>query len=131
MLKFTYTETGIHLEHLPQALLEDLITLRALLAMRTGERLIVEPGAAAFLLPKQLPELKLLKTDFQYDSPISVYSVDAEFVEIRLQGTWLSAQLDCNEGVFLTSLDERTELLIARLWQISFSQQSSLTRRRG
>jgi hypothetical protein len=126
MLKFTYTEPGIHLERLPQSL-EELIALRAILAMRVGERLLAEPGTASFLLPANLPLLHRLAAIARLEKNLSSpYPVDADFVEVSLSGIWLSSKVDCSEGIFLTNLEEYTEQLLLEIWQICFSLQSFL-----
>ncbi|UBF27367.1 hypothetical protein K9N68_05250 [Kovacikia minuta CCNUW1] len=128
MLKFTYTESGIHLEHLTQSL-EELIALRTVLAMRIGERLIAEPGTASFLLPANLPLLHRLSTIARSEKNLaSPYFVDAEFVEICLHGTWLSSNTVCAEGLFFAELGEYAERLLLEVWQTYFSLQSFLMR---
>lgn len=127
MLKFTYTETGIHLEYLNQPL-EDLIALRFILAMRVGDRLIAEPGTASFLLPAKLPLLEGLTTLSQFEDNLTTpYLVDSEFVEVNLRGTWVSTKVDGAEGLFLTELGEYTERVMVEVWRSCFSFQSSLT----
>ncbi len=129
MLKFTYTETGIYLERLEQSV-EELITLRVVLALRVGEQIFIEPGSAAFLLPADLPGLSRLKAALQQESAerMSVYACDREYVEVSLQGTWMSSQSDSAEGVFAVAMGERTELRLLKLWQESQTCSSYLRR---
>lgn len=133
MLKFTYTETGMNIERSHQSL-EELVMLRVVLAMRIGQRLIVEPGTAAFLLPAKLQCWKLLETLMHrsLDNTIALYQCDAEFIEVSLRGTWLAQDFDSEEGIFLAELEdalpgtvcERIELILFRLWQESRTGQS-------
>lgn len=128
MLKFTYAETGIHLERLTQSL-EATIVQRVLLAIRAEKTLLLQSGTASFLLPDTLPELnRLLEIAIQSEEQICLYRGDADFVEICLHGIWLTSDVNSDEGVFLSDLTEAAECLIAHSWQAFVSQQSSLIR---
>ncbi len=126
MLKFTYTDSGIHLEYLNQPL-EELISLRFLLAMRLGDRLVAEPGTASFLLPANLLLLDRLTTIARFEENLtSPYPVDGEFVEITLRGTWLYSGTSYGEGLFMTELGEYAERLILEVLRSQFSFQPFL-----
>lgn len=126
MLKFTYTDAGIHLEHLEHSL-NELITQRVLLAIRTASSLIVEPGTASFLLPDDLPELaELNRICDRSEAPLSIFRSDARCMEVSLQGVWLSSSAEAHEGIFLASLGTEVERLLVAAWQGSQSHQSSL-----
>jgi hypothetical protein len=118
MLKLTYTENGFHLERLAQSL-EEWVTTRVVLALRSGTGLCVEPSAAAFLLPADLPYLsdleKLARSEM--DGSIELSFCDGEYVEVVLQGSWLSDELDSEEGIFVTRLSDRAEFFIDKLCQ--------------
>lgn len=118
MLKFTYTETSFHLERLAQSL-EELVAGRVILAMRVGQSLCVEPITASFLLPSNLAGLHYFETEVKQEDleVISVCAADAEFVEISLYGTWIAADSETAEGVFVTSLCDRSEFFLVKLWQ--------------
>lgn len=118
MLKFTYTETSFHLERLALSL-EEVVATRVILAMRVGQSLCVEPITASFLLPSNLPGLHYLETEAKRENSevISVCVADAEFVEISLHGTWIAADYETAEGVFVTSLYDRTEFFLVKLWK--------------
>lgn len=118
MLKFTYTEAGMYLEHVAMAL-EKLVAQRALLALRTGQKLYIEPGRAAFLLPADMAELKQLQAVLQDElsQVMTITPVDLEFVEVSLEGHWLAATAEAQEGVFIATICDRTELFIYKLWQ--------------
>jgi hypothetical protein len=121
MLKFTYTETGLYLEHLTQ-LLEEWTAMRVVLSLRSSQRLIIEHCTASFLLRADLIELYAL------EAAGMVTPCDAEYVEITLQGTWVTSQVGQAEGVFVTKLSDRTEFLLFKLWQESQICTSSLGR---
>jgi hypothetical protein len=129
MLKFTYTETGLHLEHLPQSV-EDWMTLRVILSLRTGQRLIVERGMAAFLLPANQVGLRSLESAIQQETlgAVTLTHVDAEYIEVSLHGTWVCSSSDDIEGVFVASVSDRTEWLIFKLWRESQNRTSPLRR---
>lgn len=120
MLKLNYTEAGLYLEQIA-APLEVLVAQRVVLAMSAQQTLYVEPGKAAFLLPTTMAGLAQLAIDLDRFSPknVAIYTVDAEFVEISLQGTWLAASAGAEEGMFMTTLGDRAEFLVANLWQVS------------
>lgn len=134
MLKFTYTETGINIERVSQSL-EELVTLRVMLAMRVGQRLMVEPGTATFLLPTHLQCWSLLEAIVHpaLNDTIALCRCDAEFIEVSLQGIWVAQSYDCEEGIFLAELGdslpgtlcERAEFILFKLWQESLTCQSS------
>ncbi|NJN59033.1 MAG: hypothetical protein HC879_16815 [Leptolyngbyaceae cyanobacterium SL_5_9] len=129
MLKFTYTETGLHLEHLPHSV-EDWMTLRVILSLRTGQRLIVERGTAAFLLPANLVGLRSLESATQQETygTVTLTPVDAEYVEVSLHGTWVCSSPDDVDGVFVASVGDRTEWLVFKLWRETQNRTSPLRR---
>ncbi|GAB4385038.1 MAG: hypothetical protein Kow00121_49420 [Elainellaceae cyanobacterium] len=143
MLKLNYTDVGLFMER-TMTNPELLIAQRVLLAMRLGrsalpsqrESLHVEPSRASFLLPADIPELKVLEMALQreYGSAVTLIAVDEEFVEVGLSGSWIAEDKDAHEGMFLAvmsdslseTLRERTEFLIYKLWQMSEVRISSL-----
>lgn len=118
MLKLTYTETGFYLERLAQPL-EDWVTARVILALRAGTALCVESSSASFLLPAELPQLRHLEKYREVDDGISLSVCDAEYVEVSLEGTWMTSSVDGTEGVFVTSLSHSVEFFLLKLWEES------------
>ena len=118
MLKFTYTENTFNLEQLARSL-EELVTGRTIVAMRVGQSVVVEPSTASFLLPANLPGLENLEAEALRDESetIALSVADAEYVEVSLRGTWLAANSEAEEGVFVTSLRDRAEFYILKCWQ--------------
>ena len=127
MLKLTYTETGFRLERLAQSL-EEWVQGRVILALRVGQSLLVEPSTASFLLPVDLPGLPLLEAGVQQEmtQAIALYGCDAEYIEVSLQGSWLAADAESAEGVFVAAMSDRTEFFLFQLWQDSLACTSSL-----
>jgi hypothetical protein len=118
MLKLTYTETSFCLECLAQSL-EEWVQARVILAVRVGQCLCVEPSAASFLLPVNLPGVEMLKTLVKREDSeiIALCACDPECVEVTLQGCWLSNGSQDAEGVFVTAMSDRTEFFVHQLWQ--------------
>ncbi|GFE70390.1 alr0857 family protein [Chroococcus sp. FPU101] len=114
MLKLTYTTNGFHLEHLSQSI-EEWVNTRVLLAMRSGTGLSVEPSTACFLLPQNLADLATLEE--MGEDTLSVSQCDAELVEISLEGTWLTSDVESDEGLFVCVMDEYTESFLYQLWK--------------
>ncbi len=127
MLKLIYTENEFHIERTTNSL-ETLITQRVILATRLGESLHVEPGSASFLVPNQAEGLLDLELALSLEESqiLETASVDDEFVEVSVRGTWLAKTLDAEEGIFLVSLSDRTELLLHQLWEAAWEQVSFL-----
>ncbi|HEY9692471.1 MAG TPA: alr0857 family protein [Oculatellaceae cyanobacterium] len=126
MLKLTYTENSFYLERLAQPL-EDWVTQRVILALRVGQSFCVEPSTAAFLLPADLP-LTALETLVQREGgdAIALSVCDAEYVEVSLEGSWLSAPED-TEGVFVAAMSDRLEFFLFKLWQDAQICESAIT----
>ncbi|MBW4523442.1 MAG: hypothetical protein KME16_27875 [Scytolyngbya sp. HA4215-MV1] len=128
MLKLNYTDVGLYMER-TMTNPELLIAQRVLLAMRLGKTLYIEPGRASFLLPADIPELKVLEMALhqEYGSVVTLIAVDEDFVEVGLSGSWIAEDKDAHEGMFLTvmsdslseTLRERIERFIYKLWQMS------------
>jgi hypothetical protein len=119
MLKLTYTENGFFLERLTQSL-EEWVTTRVLLSLRVGTSISVEPSTASFLLSVDLPVLAELKALQQENSEsISVTRCDAEYVEVCLEGTWVTSEQDSDEGIFICAMSDRAESCLEKIWQDS------------
>jgi hypothetical protein len=126
MLKLNYTDVGLYMER-TMTNPELLIAQRVLLVMRLGRSLHVEPGHASFLLPIDIPELKVLEMTLQreYGSAVTLIAVDEEFVEVGLSGSWIAKDKEAHEGMFLAVMSDRTEFLTYKLWQMSEAHISS------
>jgi hypothetical protein len=124
MLKLSYTDTALHIEKLSTSV-EKWISQRVLLAVRVGSAMSVEPMSAAFGLPTNLGSW----SDLEYligreaSEMVSLSVCDADVVEISLEGHWLSAGDDSEEGLFVTHLPPAIESLIVEIWQASEQKQ--------
>lgn len=117
MLRLTYSDLGLHLERVVTSI-EFAIAQHVALAMRLGQPLCVEPGRAAFLLPIDL--VADLDSVLQVEGKAAtVITVDYQFAEVALSGSWLAANHDADEGLFLTTMSDRAEVLVYALWQMS------------
>ncbi|MBE9205503.1 hypothetical protein IQ244_03055 [Nostoc sp. LEGE 06077] len=118
MLKLTYTERSFCLECIPHSL-EDWVTQRVIFAMRVGQNLCVEPSTASFLLPVDLPGVDALKAEVKRDDRevMALCVCDSEYVEVTLRGSWLTSGAEDSVGVFITTMSDRTEFFVHKLWQ--------------
>jgi len=117
MLKLTYTENGFYLELLNQSL-EKWLKNRLLLSVRAATSFFVEPSSASFLIPANLKSLEsLLKLQFENGEIMAIAPADDEFVEISLYGNWIAEHTNTQEGIFITTLSQRAEFFLLKLWQ--------------
>ncbi|BAZ84525.1 alr0857 family protein [Dolichospermum compactum] len=120
MLKLNYTDNSFYLECLTQSL-EEWVAQRVILALRVSQALRVEPTTASFLLPLDLPGVERLKAEVnRHDSKImGLSNCDAEYLEVTLDGSWLSHDNDDAVGVFVTTMSYSAEFFLYKLWQES------------
>ncbi|MDZ7994785.1 MAG: alr0857 family protein [Nostoc sp. EfeVER01] len=118
MLKLTYTESSFDLECVTLSL-EEWVAQRVILALRVGQSLCIEPTTASFLLPVDLPGVEVLRSEVKRDDReiIALCACDAEYMEVTLRGSWLSASSKDSVGVFVTTMSDRTEFFLHKLWQ--------------
>ena len=123
MLKLNYTDYGLFLEQVT-ASLDTVATQRVMLAVHVGEPLHLEPSRASFLLPVELPGITQLEHSLQKNTAdtADVSSVDEEFVEVSLKGTWMAESANAESGTFITALAPESEMLIYELWQATQRQ---------
>ena len=120
MLKLIYTEMGVYMEQVPLTL-DAIVSQRVLLSMQSGTTLHVEPSQAAFLLYTDTAGLDCLGRILHRRQPqmLAIAPVDTDCVEVTLEGTWLAAHAEAEDGVFLAAYDDETEELIYGLWHAS------------
>jgi hypothetical protein len=117
MLKLTYTENSFLLEVIEQSL-EDWLATRLIFSLRSATTFHVEPSSASFLLARDLPDLARLHKLVDGDL-VSLSLSDPEFIEVCLNGTWLTSNTEIDEGIFIASFNPSLEKLLAELWQES------------
>ncbi|MEH2291490.1 alr0857 family protein [Nostoc sp.] len=117
MLKLTYTESSFDLECVTLSL-EEWIAQRVIFALRVGQGLSIEPTTASFLLPVYLPGVEVLRSEVKRDDRkiIALCACDAEYIEVTLRGSWLSANSKDSVGVFVTIMSDRAEFFLQKLW---------------
>ena len=122
MIKITYLENEIRLEHLIKST-EVWKSDRILLNLRAGISIYAESGVGSLVFPVNpffIEDLnKLAQTD-----RIDVSPCDEEYVEVSLTGTWIAENQDSEEGIFICDLSCDRERLLYQLWQESFVEAS-------
>ncbi|MDJ1184757.1 alr0857 family protein [Roseofilum casamattae] len=120
MLKLTYLDNGFHIERFATSL-EEWVTSRLTFLLRVGEPISLEKTTASFLLPSDLPEVRLLEAQVRNDRSdrIALDKVDRDYVEVSLKGTWLASNPHAEEGIFLVELGDRVEFFLFHLWMAS------------
>ncbi len=128
MLKLTYIETGFYLEYLAKSL-EEWVQGRVVLALRVGESLYIEPSTASFLLPADLLGVETLIAEAKRLNleSINLSVCDAEYIEVSIEGTWVSLEADSTEGVFVAAMSHSLEFFLLKLWQESQVSASVLS----
>jgi hypothetical protein len=118
MLKLTYTESSFDLECLTLSL-EEWVAQRVILSLRVGQSLCIEPSTASFLLPVDLPGVEVLRAEVKRDDReiIALCASDTQYMEVTLQGSWLSDSSKDAVGVFFTTMSDRAEFFLHKLWQ--------------
>lgn len=128
MLKITYTDAAPYLEYLTQSV-EDWIAHHTVLALRTGQPLVIEPGRASLLLPIGLSDLaQVLLSEVKRSRPIypaiakrfpliEVYRSDDSSIELSLDGLWVAANPETHSGTFLSTHSPWVERNVLNLWQ--------------
>ena len=117
MLKITYLEDGIYLEHLQESV-EAWKAARVLVSLRAAASIYVELGIASLILPLDTSYLNKL-AHLEARELIEVTPCDEEYIEISLSGTWVAQNEACEEGIFVCELDYSSEHLLHQLWQES------------
>ena len=123
MLKLTYTNNSFYLECLTQSL-EEWVAQRVILALRVSQTLRIEPTTASFMLPLDLPGVERLKAEVnRHDSEImGLSNCDPEYLEVTLDGSWLSDGNHDAVGVFVTTMSYSTEFFLYKLWLLLYQQ---------
>lgn len=117
MLKITYTENGLYLERLNTSL-ETWLSRRILVSLRAGTSIYAEPSTASLLLPVGLPYFKDVKVLAEKNSNLLAVNVCDEYsVEAILEGTWVTTDNACDDGIFVCHLEEEVEFFLYQFWR--------------
>lgn len=121
-LLLRYTDYGLFMEYVT-ASLDSFTAQQVMLAVQNGDKLHLETGQAAFLLPANLPGINQLRSALQEDATdaISLTNIDEEYVEVRLKGTWMAKDIKSESGTFMAALSPEREELLYRMWQVTQS----------
>ncbi len=114
MLKITYLEEEIYLEHLPKTV-EAWKADRVLVSLRAGVSTYVESGMASLILPINVYCLRDL-VGLAEQEIIDIIPCDEEFMEVSFIGTWIAHSRDSESGIFVCELGQENEYLLYRLW---------------
>lgn len=115
MLKLTYTENSVHLEHINDSLPE-WVSKRVILALCSATKLYIEPTTATFLIANDSSAIADLEPLSQ-ENILEICPCDASSTEVILKGTWLTSDLDSATGIFVTKLSQSAELLLQRFYK--------------
>lgn len=114
MLKITYIEEEIFLEHLQQPV-EAWKANRILVNLRAAVSVYVESSVATLVLPIDscLKDLVWLAEK----ELIEIILCDEEYVEVSLLGTWIAENKNSEQGIFVCQLSSDSEHCLHQLWQ--------------
>ncbi|MEO1095914.1 MAG: alr0857 family protein [Cyanobacteria bacterium J06638_28] len=126
MLKVTYTETGLYLEYCPEPL-DLLLSDRVCMYARSQRPVTLQPMHASILLPTQLPGV----CELERFPELEVSLCDQDWLEITLQGLWLTEGMAQDVGIFVTELGARLEQRLFTLWALAQNNQNRQTVSRG
>ncbi|WP_088241857.1 alr0857 family protein [Calothrix rhizosoleniae] len=113
MLKLTYTENNFNLEYLNQSL-TNWVANRVTLAMRTVTNIHIQPSHASFSIPVHSRYMHDLE-NLAAEDILELCNCDIGLVEITLQGTWLTSDMESDLGLFVTELEPSIESLFQQL----------------
>ena len=117
MLKITYLEEGIYLEHLQESV-EAWKATRVLVSLRAGASIYTNQSVASLVVPAYTPYLTGL-VELEEKQLIEITPCDEKYLEIALSGTWVAQNEDSEEGVFVCELNHSSECFLFQLWQES------------
>lgn len=115
MLKITYLEDGIYLEHLEESV-EKWKADRMLVSLRAAVSIYVESSTASLILPANISCLRDL-AELEAKKLIEITLCDEEYIEATLLGTWIASSPDSEEGIFVCDLNHSSEYFLYKLWQ--------------
>jgi hypothetical protein len=114
MLKIIHTEDNFQVEILPQPL-EEWLGSRVLLSVRAKNPIFIEPITRSFPVKLNPYLLTTLEQNIKNDK-VKLEKCDPEFVDIVIEGSWVSFSPHSELGIFVTTLNEKVECILHQLW---------------
>ena len=115
MLKLTYTDNDFYIERLSEPL-ADWLTFRILLYLRATKSIYIKPSAASFSIIADLANWADLRAlEAENKEKIEFNLCDSEYLEVSLQGIWVTSEEQTHEGTFVCVLSKDAEILLDRL----------------
>ena len=123
MLKITYLEDEIRLEHLSQPI-EVWKSDRILVNLRAAASVYLESSVASliFAIDSYIRELVELASK----ELIDIFPCDEECIEVALSGTWVAENQSSEVGIFVCELSPDSERCLYKLWQESQIETSAI-----
>jgi hypothetical protein len=114
MLKLTYTNDHANLQFLPTSL-EEWINTRIKFYMRSGNPIFIIPETTSLLVSNDSSYLNHF-IEIIDDKIIELVKIDEESTEVILQGVWVTSNLESDEGIFVTEMNERAEFFLSEVF---------------
>ena len=114
MLKITYLEEEIYLEHLVESV-EAWKANRILVSLRAGVSIFVESSTACLVVPIDTPYLSGL-LELEAQELVEITPCDEECLEVVLSGTWVTSNEDSEEGIFICDFNPSSENFLHQMW---------------
>ncbi|MEL6439448.1 MAG: alr0857 family protein [Cyanobacteria bacterium J06621_8] len=118
MLKITYLENDICLEHLSKSIKVWKSEISQLNARMTVE-VFTESSTASLVFSANLPQLRQLTNIAKKQQILEIMPCEQEYIEVSLSGTWIAETEDSEIGIFVCEMSSSCEFLLAQLWQDS------------
>ena len=123
MLKITYLEDEICLEHLQQPV-EVWKSDRVLVNLRAAANVYVESSMASLIFPIDFCIRELV--ELASKELIDIFPCDEECIEVALLGTWVAENRSSEIGIFVCELSPDSEHRLYQLWQESQIETSAI-----
>jgi hypothetical protein len=118
MLKITYSNSGLGLEHIATTV-EAVVAQRSVLALRLGQPIVVQPSYGSFLLPSHLPGVTILQEPAVPMAILAITPCDRDWLEVTLRGTWIADAPTSEQGMLVAELAADLERQLVTLWRCS------------
>lgn len=123
MLKLTYTEDSVNLELLEDSL-NNWLYARLILSVSASIPINFEPTIASFNIPKDSEITEEIEAMVELENNLEIDGHLSDSVEIIIKGIWIVSPPQQQEGIFVTSLSTRTEMLLFRGWVATLATET-------